>query len=156
MSKICDHTSVGMLARKNGKLLLIERRKPPFGFAPPAGHVDGDASFEEAARRELKEEVGLMAEKLGLMIEGRKENKCRRARGDWHYWKIYKVETSGEVKSSLDETKQAVWLSLDELTLLSEKTKKYLAGNISEEEWQKNPGLEPAWYEWFKQLNIIE
>jgi len=30
---------------QNDKLLLIERKKFPFGFAPPAGHVDGDADF---------------------------------------------------------------------------------------------------------------
>ena len=40
MVKKCDHTSVGMLVWKNKKILLIERKKAPFGFAPPAGHVD--------------------------------------------------------------------------------------------------------------------
>ena len=59
MTKKCDHTSVGMLVWKEDKLLLIERKKPPFGFALPAGHVDGDDSFEVAAKRELEEEVGL-------------------------------------------------------------------------------------------------
>lgn len=59
MTKKCDNKSVGMLVWRDGSLLLIERRKPPFGFAPPAGHIDGDDSFEESAKRELKEEVGL-------------------------------------------------------------------------------------------------
>jgi len=49
--KNCDHTGVGIHVWRNGKLLLIERKKFPFGFAPPAGHVDGRQSFEVAAKR---------------------------------------------------------------------------------------------------------
>lgn len=155
MSKTCDHTSVGMLIWKEDRLLLIERMKFPFGFAPPAGHVDGDVSYEESAIREIEEEVGLKVENLELLIEGRKENKCRRKDGSWHYWKIYKAETNGEVQRSLDETKQVVWLSQDELKLLSQKTEEYLTGKISEEVWRKNPGIETVWHEWFKELKII-
>jgi ADP-ribose pyrophosphatase YjhB (NUDIX family) len=55
--KICDHTSVGIFVWEKDKLLLIERKKIPYGFAIPAGHVDGDGSFEEARARELKELV---------------------------------------------------------------------------------------------------
>ena len=102
MPKLCDHKSVGMLVWRNGNLLLIERRKPPFGFAPPAGHIDGDNSFEEAAKRELREEVGLKVKNIELLIEGRKDNVCRREDGSWHYWKIYKIEANGEVKRSED------------------------------------------------------
>lgn len=68
MSKLCDNKSVGMIVWRNDKLLLIERKKPPFGFAPPAGHVDDDKSFEVAAKRELKEEVGLDTDNLELLI----------------------------------------------------------------------------------------
>ena len=46
----CDHTSVGILVWKDSKLLLIERKNFQFGFAPPAGHLDGDF-YEEAAKR---------------------------------------------------------------------------------------------------------
>jgi ADP-ribose pyrophosphatase YjhB (NUDIX family) len=78
MTKICGHISVGMIIRSDDKVLLIERMKYPFGFAPPAGHGDGDKSYEIAAKRELHEEVGLKAVDLGLIFEGRKENRCRR------------------------------------------------------------------------------
>lgn len=155
MPKICDHTSVGMLVWEKGKLLLIERKKFPFGFAPPAGHVDGDASYEESAKRELAEEVGLKSLSLEMLAEGRKENACRREGGSWHYWKIYRVKTEGEIQRSLDETKQAKWLSVDEIKLLSQRTEKYLAGDISEKEWQDNPGIEVVWCDWFKELKII-
>lgn len=155
MSKICDHTSVGMIVWKDDKILLIERMKYPFGFACPAGHVDGDASYEESAKRELQEEVGLEVINLELLFEGRKENPCRRENGSWHYWKIYKVKAEGEAKRSLDETKKMFWASKDELKKISERTEKYLQKEISEEDWEKSPGLEPIWCEWFKQLNLI-
>ena len=72
MSKLCDNKSVGMLVWRDGKLLLVERKRPPFGFAPPAGHVDEDKSFEVAAKRELKEEVGLEADSMELLMGGGK------------------------------------------------------------------------------------
>ena len=155
MAKTCDHTSVGMLVWKDDKLLLIERAKFPFGFAIPAGHVDGDKSFEESAIRELKEEVGLDAKELELVVEARKDNPCRRDGGTWHYWKIYKVIASGDVDRSRDETKKAGWYDVSQIKELCDKTEKYNNKNISEEEWQDSPGLEPIMYEWFKELKII-
>ena len=155
MTKKCDNKSVGMLVWRDGNLLLIERRKPPFGFAPPAGHIDGDNSFEESAKRELKEEVGLEAQNIKLLIEGRKENPCRREGGSWHYWKIYQIEATGEIKRSEDETKQAIFYKKDDLLLLAFKTEKFVRGDISQDDWEKSPGLEPVWYEWLKELKII-
>lgn len=136
MSKVCDHTSVGMLVWREGKLLIIERKKAPLGFAVPAGHVDGDSTFEEAAKRELKEEVGLDAHRLEIMFDGRKENPCRREGGIWHHWKIYKVEATGDVKRSEEETKQAGWYSVEELRAMYDK-------------------IEPIWQELFKELKIL-
>ncbi len=155
MAKKCDHKSVGMLIWKEGKLLLIERKKPPFGFAPPAGHIDGDLTFEDAVKRELKEEVGLNTKSIELVIEGRKENHCRREDGTWHYWKIYKVDANGEVLANQDETKQVGWYDKVQINMLAKKTEKYIKGEITEDSWQKSPGIEPVWYEWFLQLKII-
>ncbi len=140
-----------MLVWKDDKLLLIERAKFPFGFAIPAGHVDGDPSYEESARRELQEEVGLDTKELTLIAEGRKENPCRREDGSWHYWKIYQMVTKGGVDRSKDETKQAGWYSKEQIQALANKTEKYNSKEISEEEWTKDPGLEPIMYEWFRE-----
>ena len=153
MSKVCDHTSVGMLVWNGDKLLLIERAKFPFGFAVPAGHVDDDISFgdetnnheaayQKTARRELKEEVGLDAVGLELITEGRKENPCRREGGSWHYWKFYKANVSGDIASkvvrSLDETKNVGWYTKTQIQELAKTNK-----------------LEPVMYQWFKDLKII-
>jgi len=155
MSKLCDNKSVGMLVWRDDKLLLIERKKPPFGFAPPSGHVDKDNSFEAAAKRELKEEVGIETDNIELLIEGRKNNPCRRENGSWHYWKIYKIDANGEIKRSDDETKQANFCGKDILLSLASKTEKYIRGDITQNNWENSPGLEPVWYEWLKELKII-
>lgn len=154
MIKICDHKCVGMLVWRNEKLLLIERAKFPFGFAPPAGHCDGD-DFEVTAKKELQEEVGLNAKSLKLLIEGRKENPCRREDGTWHYWQIFEVEVVGEVNRSLEETKQTKWVTIEELKILATRTEEFNEGKISQEDWDTKPGIEPVWYEWMKELNII-
>jgi ADP-ribose pyrophosphatase YjhB (NUDIX family) len=156
MSKVCDHTSVGMLVWKDEKLLLIERAKFPFGFAIPAGHVDEDPSYEDSARRELQEEVGLEAIELKVVAEGRKENHCRREDGTWHYWKLYEVTFSGEVDRSVEETKQVKWYAKEEIERLARRTEKYNVKETAEEEWEESPGLEQVMYEWFKELKILE
>ncbi len=42
-----------------GKIILIKRKNPPYGWAIPGGFVDYGESLEEAATREAKEETSL-------------------------------------------------------------------------------------------------
>ena len=155
MAKICDHTSVGMLVWKEDKLLLIERMKFPPGFAVPAGHVDADSTYEDAAKRELREEVGLEAENLELVLEEKMDNPYRREGGTWHNWKVYRVNTNGEINRSKDETKQAGWYTKAQIKELTDRTMKYLQNEITTEEFTQKPGLEPVMYELFKKMNIL-
>lgn len=46
-------------------LVLIERQKPPYGWALPGGFVEYGEALEEAARREAKEETALDVTLLG-------------------------------------------------------------------------------------------
>lgn len=73
----------------------------------------------------------------------------------WHHWKVYSAETSGDLRRSEDETKRANWYSKEDIKKLAQRTEQYNAKQISEEEWEKSPGLEPVMYEWFKELNVI-
>lgn len=153
--KACDHNFVGMFIWTNQKLLLIERVRAPFGFTLPGGHVDGELTFEDAARRELKEKIGFDVVNLEKVIEGRKDTECSREGGTWHYWKIYKVITGGKLEPNKDEVKKVVWCSIDELKSLAEKTARYGKKVISDREWLENPGLQPVILEWFHELKII-
>jgi ADP-ribose pyrophosphatase YjhB (NUDIX family) len=53
---------------RDGKVLLVERAKPPIGiWAFPGGHVELGETLEQAAARELHEESGLTARFQGLL-----------------------------------------------------------------------------------------
>lgn len=59
--------TVDLVIKYKGKLVLIERAEPPYGFCLPGGHVEIGESCEEAAIREGKEETGLDVKLQGLI-----------------------------------------------------------------------------------------
>ena len=158
--KKCDNTSVGIIARNDeGKILIIQRRKPPYGFAPPAGHLDGD-TYPKACMKEFHEETGLwvVGAPRPIMLPGGRirENKCRREGGEHHEWHIFEVDWTGTLKRNEEETLGIGWLTSDQIKILAERTERYLAEwMVDEGSWILNPGLEPIWYEFFKELEII-
>jgi ADP-ribose pyrophosphatase YjhB (NUDIX family) len=141
----CNNTSVGILVFRDGKLLLIERRRPPYGWAPPAGHVDDGESYIGAARRELFEEVGLVPDEMDLLLTARYDNQCRRPGGDFHHWQVFVATCYGEPIRNEDETRAMRWVNKQELSELSGFTAAHITTNSSPEEWRRTPGLEPVW-----------
>ena len=54
--------TVDIIIETEGGIVLIERKNPPYGWAIPGGFVDYGESYENAARREAREETGLKVE----------------------------------------------------------------------------------------------
>lgn len=53
------YLAVDAVIRFHGKIVLIERKFDPLGFALPGGFVDYGESCENAVKREVEEETGL-------------------------------------------------------------------------------------------------
>ena len=79
MPKQCCKTSVGVLILDEDRteMLMIERGTAPAGIAPVAGHaLDEHDSYEAAAREEVSEEVGLLADDQAMKaIRDAKKNR---------------------------------------------------------------------------------
>ena len=56
--------TVDIIIEVENKIVLIERKNPPHGWAIPGGFVDYGESFETAAVREAKEETGIKVNNL--------------------------------------------------------------------------------------------
>jgi len=56
-----------IIEMEDGRIVLIERRFPPPGWAIPGGFVDYGETLEAAAVREAKEETNLDVELLGQL-----------------------------------------------------------------------------------------
>ena len=51
--------TVDIIIEVGERIVLIERKNPPFGWALPGGFVDYGESYEKASLREAEEETGL-------------------------------------------------------------------------------------------------
>ena len=128
------HYTVGAIIKKDDKYLLIDRVKPPLGFAGIAGHIDEGENEIQALKREIEEESGLEVDNYNLLFEEKIDwNECSRGIGV-HYWYLFECNVSGEIKQNHIETKSIGWYSVDEIKKLK---------------------LEPAWEYWIKKLKII-
>lgn len=56
--------TVDVIIEKEGGIVLIKRKNPPYGWALPGGFVDYGESLEGAAIRETKEETNLQVKEL--------------------------------------------------------------------------------------------
>lgn len=101
------------------EVLLIKREKEPFEgrWALPGGFINKDEALEDAAARELREETGLMAEKLELVSAFGKPGRDPRG----HTVSIAFVGLIGPsaVPIAGDDAKEVGWHSIDALPELA-------------------------------------
>lgn len=164
MPYTCDNASVGVLiSNRSGELLMLRRAWFPAGIAPVAGHVfDEHASYEEAACAETGEEVGMLARGLvDTGVGGWRPNKCGAEnkgadpRAPGHEWKIYAAAATGEPRTT-DEAKSVGWYSQADVQALAERTGRYALGDVTQQQFEDRPGLEPVWVGFLQDLGIIE
>lgn len=150
MPKICDRKVVGALIRNtNGEYLMFRRGTPPVGIAPVAGHVDDHGGYEAAARAEVSEEVGLAVVSLRPAMTAQRANACRRDPGalpHGHHWEIFTADVDGELAPSAREVAgEPMWLGPDALQQIADRTVAYAHGQMPDEDFAADPGLEPVW-----------
>ena len=109
MKELTVKVGVGVLIRKNRKILLI-KRKGAHGegtWAPPGGHIDFGESVIDCAKREVKEEVEIKIKNLKVL--GFTEDLFKKDKK--HYITVW-VDSewkSGKIKNSGEEFSEARW-----------------------------------------------
>jgi 8-oxo-dGTP pyrophosphatase MutT (NUDIX family) len=155
----CDNTSAGVIIRDaGGRFLVFDRNTFPAGTAPAAGHVDGHGGFGLAARAEVTEELGLTVTSLRQVTGGWRPNLCRRGpgpRGAGHLWAVYLAETTGVLRPSPRETRNARWLTAGGLQALAARTAAFARGRLAAADFARLPGIEPVWVQWLADARII-
>lgn len=149
MTKSCDNTSVGVLISDGaGSLLMFHRATRPVGVAAVAGHIDDHGSAEDAARAEVREEVGLRVDRLTLLTATWRNNACRRGdgpRGPGHAWSVYRADASGQISANEREALNARWYRPETLRQLADRTLRYASGLLADQDFVAAPGIEPVW-----------
>ena len=98
---------------RDNKVLLIRRNIPPFEnyWALIGGAKENNETFEECARRELKEEVGLEVKNLQYITEFTVSNEL-----GLQLSKVYEcVLQNGEIQIDRDEVSDARWFTPSQL-----------------------------------------
>ncbi|WP_416971644.1 NUDIX hydrolase [Streptomyces sp. 4F14] len=158
LGKHCDHAAVGVLiSSPNGQFLVFERVRPPTGLAPVAGHLDQHGTPEQAARDEVREEVGLTVTHLDLLLEQWQPNPCPRTPTGpvGHQWQVFQAQVTGALRPSPREVRAPRWLHPDQLQRCALRTAAYAQGHLSDTEFTQTPGLEPVWCRFLHTLQII-
>ena len=115
------HNEVAIFIINDKKQVLLEKRSPnkrfnPNKYALCAGHVDAYESLEEAALREIKEEVGLDISKNDLIPFGEKETTIRDSNSHityFYYTKSNKSETDFTIQK--EELSEVKWFDIDKV-----------------------------------------
>jgi 8-oxo-dGTP diphosphatase len=110
----CPPIAADVIIEIDNKIVLIDRKNFPFGWAIPGGFVDFGETVEQAAIREAKEETSLEVELRALL--GIYSRPDRDPRG--HTISVVYIGRSSAVPKGADDAKAAALFSLDQLPAL--------------------------------------
>ncbi|MBM3315050.1 NUDIX hydrolase [candidate division WOR-3 bacterium] len=123
------------IIRYQGRIVLIERRNPPAGWALPGGFVEPDETAEAAVEREMLEETGL---RLSGLRQFRTYSEPKRDPRFECVSVVFAADGEGELRAG-DDARAVKLVGLDELgglTLAFDHEKilaDYAAGIVSED-----------------------
>lgn len=103
--------TVDIIIQIDDRILLIERRNQPLGWALPGGFVDYGESLESAAIREAREETGLVLKNLRQFRAYSDPNRDPRQH---NISMVFTAEASGKPEAG-DDAKRIKLFRLDKL-----------------------------------------
>ena len=123
------HNEVGIFIINDKKEILLEKRSANKRFNPNkwglcAGHVDAYETLEEAALREIKEEVGLDVSIEELIPYGEKEVTIKDSNSHityFYYVKCNKKEDEFIIQE--EELSKVKWFNIDEIIMMIKEGK---------------------------------
>ena len=111
--------------------ILIQNRADGFLDHSSAGHVDPGESYEEAARRELNEELGIKNVELKRVGHGMTKNESYPDGLSYHAFDIYScIAEPGELQ--VDEVKSVYWADPHKIMEEMQKDKSKFCGGFIE------------------------
>lgn len=111
------HSSAGLfLVNEKKEILLFLRRKYPYLYTIPAGHLTISEDPKEAAIRETREEVGILVPAAQLLFEGLVYGDKCLGGADIHFWHLYMTHVEDTSTITLnDEGSKWGWFPLSAL-----------------------------------------
>lgn len=115
------HNEVAVFIINNQNQILLQRRSANKRFNPNkwalcAGHVDAYESLEDAAIREIKEEIGIDVTKNDLHKYGEKVLSLKESNS--HITYFYYIKTNkkeNELKIQVEELSEVRWFDIDKV-----------------------------------------
>ena len=107
--------TVDIIIHKEGRILLIKRKNPPYGWAFPGGFVDEGETVEHAAVREAKEETGLDVQLTELLYVYSDPKRDPRQ----HTLSVVFIADSNGIAVASDDAVELAYFSLDALPELA-------------------------------------
>jgi 8-oxo-dGTP diphosphatase len=109
---------VGALIFQDGKILLVERAKPPLEgyWSLPGGVLETGETLAEGLRREVREETGLEIEPVALLEIFERIIRDAQGAPEYHYVLIdYVCRVTGGTLRAADDARRAAWVARDAL-----------------------------------------
>ncbi|MBU0635996.1 NUDIX domain-containing protein [Candidatus Micrarchaeota archaeon] len=131
------HRAVTILVFNKNKELLIQKRsqnvpRPNLLCASASGHVQKGESYESAAKRELKEELGIEC-KLKSIGKFYMEKKYPDDKRDKEHYKIFLGNYDGEFNIQKEELSSIQFLPVEEIKHLMKQNKNQFTPGFQEE-----------------------